>query len=316
MTSEDLANLLKAVADSLRVEILRVLRMSSFGVQELAGIFSMPQPGMSHHLKILSKAGLIVARREGNSYFYRRQVFFPKSPWKNFIETLFMTIDLVAINEGIQKKIDEVHQQRGALSRVFFTKNAHRFKQEQARIAEYSQYAKAIEDVIAHLGPQPKHLAIEVGPGEGELLSTLCQYFERVIALDNSSVMLAKSRLHLASKHSQVDFVEGEVEDLSENFSQDVNFLVLNMVLHHFSDPSHKLKLCGDLLSKGGGLLIADLCDHHQDWVRESCGDVWLGFPSEELDEWAQHCGLALEHQLFLGLKNGFQIQIKLYLKQ
>ncbi len=315
LTTEEIANLLKSVGDTLRIEILRVLKMSSFGVQELASIFSMPQPGMSHHLKILSRAGLIVARREANSLFYRRQVFFQASPLQGIIATLYETIDQIPLAQNIEERIKEIHSHRGALSKSFFTKNANRFKQEQGRIAQYSQYSGALEDLIHHLHPNPGHLAIEIGPGEGELLLFLCQHFERVIALDNSSEMLAKSRLLLNQNQSGVDFIEGEVEDLKENFALDVNLLVLNMVLHHFSDPAQKLKLCAELLAKEGCLLIADLCDHHQDWVKESCGDVWLGFPPTELDEWAQDSQLTLEHHLFLGLKNGFQIQIKVYRK-
>ena len=28
----------------------------------------------------------------------------------------------------------------------------------------------------------------------------------------------------------------------------------------------------------GGVLLVTELCRHHQDWVKDACGDVWLGF--------------------------------------
>ncbi|RYZ84355.1 MAG: ArsR family transcriptional regulator, partial [Moraxellaceae bacterium] len=54
-----LPNLLKAAGDSFRLDVLRVLAQDSFGVLELCRIFSAKQSGMSHHLKVLTNAGLV-----------------------------------------------------------------------------------------------------------------------------------------------------------------------------------------------------------------------------------------------------------------
>ena len=70
--TDSLATLCKAAGDPLRVDILRVLRHNAYGVLELSEILDIGQSGMSHHLKILTKAGLTATRREGNSIFYRR----------------------------------------------------------------------------------------------------------------------------------------------------------------------------------------------------------------------------------------------------
>ena len=70
--TDDLAAFCKAAGDVLRLDILRVLRSDSFGVLELAQIFGMRQSGMSHHLKVMHKAGLLEPKREGNAIFYRR----------------------------------------------------------------------------------------------------------------------------------------------------------------------------------------------------------------------------------------------------
>ncbi|MGB2272587.1 MAG: ArsR/SmtB family transcription factor, partial [Pseudomonadales bacterium] len=67
-----LERLLKASADHLRLEILQVLQHDSFGVLELCNLFDIKQSAMSHHLKVLSNAGLVTTRREGNAIFYRR----------------------------------------------------------------------------------------------------------------------------------------------------------------------------------------------------------------------------------------------------
>src|SRR4051812_32595799 len=83
-----LAAMCKAAAEPLRLDIMRVLSKDSFGVQELASILSVPQPGMSHHLKILFKSGLLVTRRQGNSIFYRRALLKGESDLNTFQASL------------------------------------------------------------------------------------------------------------------------------------------------------------------------------------------------------------------------------------
>ncbi|MBU0836066.1 MAG: metalloregulator ArsR/SmtB family transcription factor, partial [Gammaproteobacteria bacterium] len=65
--SDSLAALCKAGGDALRLNVLRALASDSFGVLELAQIFAIGQSGMSHHLKVLTQAGLLATRREGNA---------------------------------------------------------------------------------------------------------------------------------------------------------------------------------------------------------------------------------------------------------
>ena len=72
---ESLTELNKAFADSLRLQILRLLKGESFGVLELCRILGIRQSALSHHLKILATAKLLSTRREGNSIFDRRALF-------------------------------------------------------------------------------------------------------------------------------------------------------------------------------------------------------------------------------------------------
>src|SRR3989344_9093174 len=78
--ADELAALCKAGGDPLRLNVLRALSNDSFGVLELAQIFAIGQSGMSHHLKVLTQAGLLATRREGNAVFYRRSLAQLDSP--------------------------------------------------------------------------------------------------------------------------------------------------------------------------------------------------------------------------------------------
>ena len=87
------------------------------------------------------------------------------------------------------------------------------------------------------------------------------------------------------------------------------------MVLHHISSPAKTFNEAASLLNENGYLLIIELCNHDQDWVRQSCGDLWLGFDESDLNHWANKAGLLTGQSSYLGLRNGFQIQIRVFIK-
>ena len=61
--------------------------------------------------------------------------------------------------------------------------------------------------------------------------------------------------------------------------------------------------------------VITDLCAHDQDWVKQSCGDLWLGFDPSEITGWAETAGLTEGNSLFLSQRNGFRIQLRQFNK-
>ncbi len=305
----------KAASDQLRVDVLRVLREESFGVLELCRIFDTAQPGMSHHLKILANAGLVETRREGNSVFYRRALITAENPHSALLASLFDSIDRVPLSESVQDRIAAVHDERGDSSRRFFERNADRLSEQQALIAEFGQYADAVREVIRNEQLPPSASALEIGPGESELINLLAETFERTTALDNAEEMLAKARRTVSEANiGRVKFLLGEPESLVRQ-SRRFDFIVLNMVLHHLPSPPRLFRTASALLDTGGRLLIIDLKPHNQDWARETCGDLWLGFEPIDIDEWAVEAGFDQGQSVFLSLKNGFQVQVKLFHK-
>ena len=317
LNQSQLISTLKALADQLRMEIIRILKDSSFGVQELAAIFQIPQPGMSHHLKVLSKAGLVTARREGNSLFYRRSIMDSHSAQADILISLFKTIDQTPVSEQRQVRINEIHKQRSDSATEFFNKNNEKLFENQARIVTFNQYQKAAQELIAHELPNERQFAMEIGPGEGDLLSHLAGLFDRVYALDNSQLMLQKAKSHLKSKpsNSNVVWFHGEV-DTALNEGIKVSFLAINMVLHHMANPGEMFSKFYQMLGQEGVLFISDLCPHNQQWTRDACGDLWMGFDSQDIENWAISAGFILKQSQYLGLKNGFQVQLKSFLRK
>jgi DNA-binding transcriptional ArsR family regulator len=60
-----------AIAQERRREILRLLHGRELTVGEVASQFSVTQPAISQHLKVLKNAGLVSERRDGTRHIYR-----------------------------------------------------------------------------------------------------------------------------------------------------------------------------------------------------------------------------------------------------
>ena len=312
---ESLTDLNKALGDSLRLQILRLLKSESFGVLELCRIVDIRQSALSHHLKILANAQLVSTRREGNSIFYRRAFLSDDDYYREIKESVFDQVDLLPLAKSAEKKISQIQLERAQQSLNFFNKNADKFKEQQGLIVAHDDYGSILHDVIDSLGLNDKATVLEVGPGEGLLLTELAAKFKKLIALDNSREMLEKCEEAITKgKFKGVKFILG---DTTVARKKDVpsDLIIFNMVLHHISSPAKTFKDSSALLKENGYLLITDLSTHDQDWVRKSCGDLWLGFDEEDLNHWAQKAGLVPGQSSYLSLRNGFQIQIRVFRK-
>ncbi|MCQ3031543.1 metalloregulator ArsR/SmtB family transcription factor [Pseudomonas syringae] len=307
--SDDLSALCKAGGDPLRLNVLRALANDSFGVLELAQIFAIGQSGMSHHLKVLAQADLVATRREGNAIFYRRALPHTGQPGGRLHAAILDEVDMLALPGDVQSRIGLVHRQRANASQDFFARTAEKFRAQQDLIAGLAQYRESLLSLLDKLNFGPQATALEVGPGDGGFLPDLAQRFRHVTALDNSPAMLEIARQLCAAQ--ALSNVELKLADVLNAVDVSADCVVLNMVLHHFAAPADALKQLATLLQPGGSLLVTDLCSHDQSWAKEACGDLWLGFEQEDLARWAIAAGLVPGESLYVGLRNGFQIQVR-----
>ncbi len=306
---DDLAALCKAGGDPLRLNVLRALSNDSFGVLELAQIFAIGQSGMSHHLKVLAQADLVATRREGNAIFYRRALPHVEQTGGKLHAALLEEADGLTLPEDVQARISLVHRQRANASQDFFSRTAEKFRAQQDLIAGLAQYQDSLLSLLDKLSFGADATAVEVGPGDGGFLPELARRFRHVTGLDNSPAMLELAR-QLCERQA-LDNVDLKLADALGDNPIHADCVVLNMVLHHFAAPAEALKQLANLLQPGGSLLVTELCSHDQSWAKEACGDLWLGFEQEDLARWAIAAGLVPGESLYVGLRNGFQIQVR-----
>lgn len=68
---EDVRRAMAALAEPHRFRLARLLRDQPRAVGDLVGLLGLPQPLVSHHLSVLSRAGLVQADRDGRRRMYR-----------------------------------------------------------------------------------------------------------------------------------------------------------------------------------------------------------------------------------------------------
>ena len=303
--AESLNTLFSALAHPLRMQVLRVMRADSFSVSELCAAFSVRQSALSHHLKILTDAGCLARRHEGTATFYRRQL--PEGRHQTLRQQILDEIDEEAmppISSGLK-----LFSGSGRTLAAFFRDRGKEIRKQQESIASWEDYSRATLHLLDRAGDFEESAVIEVGPGDGALLGDLAKRAAMVFALDNSEEMLHAAQ-HNTREISNIEYHLGEPKTLIEQRGS-FAAAVINMVLHHVSEPAALVRETGLLLRPGGDLIISDLCPHDQAWAREHCGDLWLGFSPEDLRTWASAADLEHCAELFFAQRNGFQIQVQ-----
>lgn len=80
----------KALNDPTRREILERLKSSELTAGEIADVFNITRPSISHHLDILKQAGLVSSRREGQFIKYTIETTALEDALQWFIKLLNM----------------------------------------------------------------------------------------------------------------------------------------------------------------------------------------------------------------------------------
>jgi ArsR family transcriptional regulator len=278
------STLFRLLGDATRLRLLRVLAEDRFNVTELTGILGAAQSGISRHLGLLKDAGLVVEERESGYVYYRLN------------------------DDGRHNG----HAPLWALLDAQFAANAddHAVRQDEARLQEVLRLRKenfethgdtrqlipgrswaAWARALGHLLP-PLDVA-DIGCGEGYLTLEAARWARSVIGIDHSDAVLERAK-ELAGRR-QVQNVQWKLGDLTRLPLRDnsVDVAMLSQALHHASDPERAIAEAVRILRPGGSVLILDLREHEQQWVRTRFGDRHLGFSGAQLEAMLHDAGLA-----------------------
>jgi ArsR family transcriptional regulator len=110
--------------------------------------------------------------------------------------------------------------------------------------------------------------------------------------VDRSPTVLARARL-LAQRRraTNVTWKRGELEKLPLDTAR-FELALLSQALHHAVNPGRALAEAVRILVPGGRLLILELREHKEEWVRDELGDHVLGFSETRLRQLLSEAGL------------------------
>ena len=293
----------KALADEIRLRILRAVSSAELSVAELVQVLGLPQSTVSRHLKPLRDTGLVDSRRDGTSMFYRRGPVWSE---QGFEALLNQSLKQLALAEEDGASIRRVLDARRRNSRDFFDRVAGTY----GTLTEPGGGWNALAAGLA-AGFEGKQIA-DLGAGEGSLSLLLAPLAAGVTAVDHSPRMLGQiaERAEALGLSCPIRLVEGDLEALPLA-DECMDAVFLSQALHHASQPGLAVAEAGRITSPGGVLVILDLAPHEEEWVKEQWADQWLGFSGEQLNAWIEQAGLKpVHHARLAGSTPELSVQI------
>ena len=296
----------KALADETRLRILCILQSGAFNVNELVGVLEMGQSRVSRHLKILSDAGLVNARRDGVWVYYRLSDLWKgrgasqSGSQNGGVQLRYLRVLARELQHGRdQQAIEACLQSRRERAHRFFAGVAPEWDRQRETVQGPPGHLDAVVDHLgtADLGTldlRDSGTVVDLGTGTGVLLSRLSSRARTVIGIDASTEMLQIAQRNVESQGlGNVELRLGALEHLPVPDHQ-ADVMVANMVLHHVANPADVLGEVHRGLRPGGIFLLADLATHSEESYRENLGALWLGFERQELEAWLEEAYLEL----------------------
>jgi DNA-binding transcriptional ArsR family regulator len=278
--------LYRLLSDPFRLRLLALAAEEELALGELADLLGESQPNLSRHAAPLRQAGLLAERRQGTRTLVRVDAAAKSDP---------VVCDALAAGRALCEKdgslgrIATIVRARDQKTREFFARPP-RADEPLVLAPELPVYIAALASLLeAHA------LAVDAGTGDGALLDVLAPAFDRVVALDRSPAQLARAERRVQARgYDNVELYSAEIGDkaVRQAVGTGADVVVAARVLHHAPLPRETFKALVGLLRPGGHLLLLDYSRHADEALRDAQADVWMGFDSRELLDFAQSSGL------------------------
>jgi ArsR family transcriptional regulator len=276
----------RLLGDEARLRLLRVLSVERLNVTELSAVLGLAQSGVSRHLKLLKDGGFVEEQRSGGFSYYA--LADPQQPglaplWSALAEQFADTDD--AAVKADHARLQEVLRLR---KERFFEHTTGDAPDSRQLVPgrSWAAWSRALGLLL------PALRVADLGCGEGYLTIEASRWASRVIGVDRSPAVLARARtLAERRRATNIDWKPGELEALPLDDAS-VDIALLSHALHHASAPDRAVAEAVRVLVPGGRVLVLELREHTESWVREKLGDQTLGFSDAHIRQLLADGGL------------------------
>ncbi len=279
----DLPQLLKVLADPVRLRILALLEREELSVGELARALDLAQSRVSNHLRVLRESQWLIERRLGTSILLRAAVG-ANTPagghaGANLWTTLRGQLAHLPGHEADLTRLAEVLADRRKQSTEFFDAVAGEWEKRGALFENGQARQRAVASLL-----EDELVLADLGCGTGYMARALAPFAGRLICVDPSPGMLAEARKQLAHvpEGTTVEYRQGDFDRLPFEDGE-LDGAVAGMVLHHLERPDRALREMFRVLKPGGRAVILELAPHKEAWMHRELGDRHLGLDPQEV---------------------------------
>jgi SAM-dependent methyltransferase len=282
----DAAASYRLLGDEARLRLLRLLSVERLNVTELTAVLGLAQSGVSRHLKLLKDGGFVDEQRSGGFSYYAladRQRQGHAALWSALLDQFAGEAEDPAVKAD-HARLQEVLR----LRKESFLEHTGDSPDNRQLVPgrSWAAWSRALGLLL------PAVRVADLGCGDGYLTIEASRWASHVVGVDRSAAVLDRARtLAQRRRATNITWKRGELEALPlEDGSVDV--ALLSQALHHAADPARALAETARILAPGGRVLVLELREHEESWVRETLGDQALGFSEPRLRELLADAGL------------------------
>ena len=288
---QETLEILKALADSTRLRLLRLCNRSDLTVGNMTSILGQSQPSISRHLKIMDKAGLLERRNEGQNVYFRitRDVEL-----LGLIEPILNHLspqDSVLTRD--EERLHNTLAARAKIAHGYFAKHAERWHKVRNFYNDCNEAEQLFLTELSNEKTKPKHY-LDLGTGTGQLLQAVAKHVQNATGIDISREMLTVARAMLDREQLRNACVQ-EADIYTLPFDKEsFDAVGLYQVLHFLEEPGQAIKEASKVLCPKGKLIILDYAQHKHNELAQDFAHIWPGFSDEEIKDWLSAAGLEL----------------------
>jgi ubiquinone/menaquinone biosynthesis C-methylase UbiE/predicted transcriptional regulator len=297
----------KALADITRLRLFTILLNHELSVNEIAALMRMGQSRISRHLRILTDSGLLSSRRDGLCVFYRAVNTDENGSFINSVKELLK--DNNELTEDLNRASNLIAERKVRTKRFFDSIADDWDRLERELLGGFDLNGEILERVSRC------EIAADLGCGTGHFISTLKKRADIVIGVDSSTRMLDIARRRFMEYGAGIDLRLGELEHLPLR-DEETDFALINMVLHHLSEPQDCIREVNRILKSGKEFIIVEFAKHNNEMMRSKYGDRWLGFYEGEIESWLGNSGFELIERNHFKLESGMRVILLVSVKR